>query len=140
MLVKKLLLLGSILFSILMVRAQSCSTLGQTPVTAFPVCGSSIFKQSSVPPCVNGNVTAPCASGTGNVYQDLNPYWYKFTCFQAGTLEFLITPKNLSDDYDWELFDVTGHNVQEPPQSFGRRAEARNGKRGPLLIAPVYAP
>jgi len=114
MVVKKLLILGGILFSVLLVRAQSgCTTLGQTPVTAFPVCGSSVFTQSSVPPCVNGNVTAPCASGTGNVYQDLNPYWYKFTCFVSGTLGFEIDPNDNNDDYDWQLFDVTNHDPSE---------------------------
>lgn len=109
--VKKLLLIALTVLSIQMARAQSpCTTLGQTPATAFPVCGSSVFTQSSVPPCVNGTVTAPCASGTGNIYQDLNPYWYKFTCFASGTLGFLIVPNNSSDDYDWQLFDVTNHS------------------------------
>lgn len=114
MVVKKLLFLWGILFSILSARAQTrCTTLGQTPVTAFPVCGSSVFTQTSVPPCVNGTVTAPCSSGTGNVYQDLNPYWYKFTCFASGTLGFLIRPNNSGDDYDWQIFDVTNHNPSD---------------------------
>jgi len=26
---------------------------------------------------------------------------------------FIITPNNLTDDYDWQLFDVTGHNVTD---------------------------
>jgi hypothetical protein len=41
---------------------------------------------------------------------DKNPYWYKFTCFTAGTLGFLIKPNTFSDDYDWQLFDVTNRN------------------------------
>jgi gliding motility-associated-like protein len=93
-------------------RSQACTTLGQTPATAFPVCGSSIFKQTSVPACVNGNVPTPCPNN-GNTYQDLNPYWYKFTCFTAGTLGLTITPNNLGDDYDWQIFDITGHNPAE---------------------------
>lgn len=44
---------------------------------------------------------------------DKNPYWYKFSCFTSGTLSFLITPNNLNDDYDWQLFDVTGHDAAE---------------------------
>ena len=43
----------------------------------------------------------------------LNPFWYSFTCYTSGTLGFLITPKNLGDDYDWQLFDITGHNPSE---------------------------
>lgn len=109
--VKKLLLLGVILFSIRMARAQSCSTLGQTPVTAFPVCGTSVFKQDNVPICTNSTVPLDCHDGAQ--YADKNPFWYKFTCFAGGTLGFLITPNTSSDDYDWQLFDVTGHNPSE---------------------------
>ncbi|MEO6868760.1 MAG: gliding motility-associated C-terminal domain-containing protein, partial [Ginsengibacter sp.] len=44
----------------------------------------------------------------GADYANKNPYWYKFTCFVSGTLGFVITPKDLTDDYDWQLYDVTG--------------------------------
>ncbi|MBS1609092.1 MAG: gliding motility-associated C-terminal domain-containing protein [Bacteroidetes bacterium] len=93
-------------------NSQSCSNLGQTPSTAFPVCGTDIFSQSSVPVCSNGIIPTSCAND-GNVYQDKNPYWYKFTCFQSGTLGFLISPNNQGDDYDWQLFDVTDRNVND---------------------------
>lgn len=89
--------------------AQSCTVLGQTPATAFPVCGTNVFKQDTVPLCVNSNVTA---NGCGQ-YPDANPFWYEFTCFKSGTLGFLITPNDLGDDYDWELFDITGHNAMD---------------------------
>ena len=91
-------------------RAQ-CTALGQTPATAFPVCGTSAFRQATVPLCTNGVVPTLCPSGV--TYTDVNPYWYKFTCFKSGTLGFLITPANLGDDYDWQLFDITGHNPGE---------------------------
>ena len=117
MLSKKLLSVLSVLFFILWqgtpAYSQACTTLGQTPATAFPVCGSATFTQSSVPACLNSTVRAPCSSGTGNIYQDLNPYWYKFTCFTSGTLALTITPKNLGDDYDWQIFDVTGHDPSD---------------------------
>lgn len=118
MLSKKLLSAFSVIFFTMWqglpaLSQRACTTLGQTPATAFPVCGSSTFTQSSVPACVNGTVTAPCSSGTGNVYQDLNPYWYKFTCFTGGTLALTINPKNKNDDYDWQIFDVTGHDPSE---------------------------
>jgi gliding motility-associated-like protein len=95
------------------VFSQGCIALGQTPATAFPVCGSATFTQKSVSPCVNGRVIAPCSSGTGNIYEDLNPYWYKFTCFVGGTLALTIDPKNDADDYDWQIFDVTGHDPSD---------------------------
>jgi gliding motility-associated-like protein len=46
-------------------------------------------------------------------YSDKNPFWYSFTCFQAGTLGFLITPNNRGDDYDWQLYDITGHQPSD---------------------------
>ena len=92
-------------------KGQTCTTLGQTPSTAFPVCGTSVFSQTTVPYCGGRSVQGPC-SATDSL-TDTNPFWYKFTCFKAGTLGFLITPVDLNDDYDWQLFDVTGHNPNE---------------------------
>ncbi|MCG2617122.1 gliding motility-associated C-terminal domain-containing protein [Terrimonas sp. NA20] len=93
------------LFLPLTARLQVCTTLGQTPETAFPVCGSSVFTQTNVPICRGGTVPAPCADGG---YQDVNPFFYRFKCFAAGTLGFTITPLQTTDDYDWQLFDITG--------------------------------
>lgn len=95
-----------------MASAQVCTNLGQTPATAFPVCGTDVFTQTSVPPCYNNTIPTFCTND-GNVYQDLNPYWYKFTCFKSGSLGFLIDPNNQGDDYDWQLFDVTNRNVND---------------------------
>lgn len=102
--------LSLIFFSIAIccTKAQTpCTTLGQNPSTAFPVCGTSSFSQSSVPICGDRSVPCPCP---GSLFTDKNPFWYKFTCFGAGTLGFVIAPNTSSDDYDWQLFDVTGQN------------------------------
>jgi len=91
-------------------NSQNCTTIGQNPSTAFPVCGTDTFSQSTVPYCGGRLLPGQCKSdGIG----DLNPFWYKFTCFSAGSLGFLITPNDLNDDYDWELFDITGHNPND---------------------------
>jgi len=97
------------------VAGQSCTTAGQTPSTAFPVCGTSIFQQTTVPICASHSLIVPgCSGGAGSAnYQDKNPYWYKFTCYQSGTLGFLISPLNQGDDYDWQLYDITGRNPDE---------------------------
>jgi gliding motility-associated-like protein len=87
----------------------ACSTLGQTPSTAFPVCGTSVFNQLTVPQCTNNVVPA----STCGSYPDTNPFWYRFTCYQSGSLGFTITPNNLNDDYDWEVFDITGHDPND---------------------------
>ena len=89
-------------------QSQICTGLGQNPTTAFPVCGTNVFTQTSVPVCGGTKMPTPC--NDGNVYTDINPYWYKFTCYASGTLGFVITPKNMGDDYDWQLFDITGKN------------------------------
>jgi gliding motility-associated-like protein len=91
--------------------AQTCGGLGQTPVSAFPVCGTFAFTQTTVPECAGRSIPTPCGATAG--YSDKNPYWYKFTCYASGSFAFTITPKNLGDDYDWQLFDITGHNPMD---------------------------
>ncbi|HLK27833.1 MAG TPA: hypothetical protein VKT28_04585, partial [Puia sp.] len=92
----KTVLISGILFLISVSVKAQCSTIGQTPATAFPVCGTDTFTQTTVPACNNGTVQTFCNDGVG--YQALNPFWYQFTCFQSGTLGFLITPAILTDD------------------------------------------
>ena len=84
-----------------------CNGLGQNPGTAFPVCGTDTFSITSVAICGDRRVPGPCSA---TPLTDKNPYWYKFTCFTAGTLGFVITPNTLADDYDWQIFDITNHN------------------------------
>ncbi len=108
-------IIPSLLFFVLCissVQSQTvCTGLGQNPSTAFPVCGTNVFTQTSVPVC--GGTKLPSQCNDGNLYTDVNPYWYKFTCYATGTLGFVITPKNLADDYDWQLFDITGRNPMD---------------------------
>ena len=94
------------------ISAQTCTTLGQNPSTAFPVCGTTDFSQATVPKCSTHDVNVPGCSG-GTIYRDYNPFWYKFTCYTSGTLGFLITPNNLGDDYDWQLYDITGRDPND---------------------------
>jgi gliding motility-associated-like protein len=94
--------------------SQACTTLGQTPATAFPVCGTTTFRQTNVPLCGTNNLFVPgCSGSSGAAYQDKNPYFYKFTCYTAGSLGFLITPLAANEDYDWQLYDITGRNPND---------------------------
>ncbi len=94
--------------------SQPCTTIGQTPSTAFPVCGTGTFTQTTVPLCSTTNLYVPGCSGTGSTgYQNKNPFFYKFTCYTAGTLGFVITPLAVNEDYDWQLWDITGHNPDD---------------------------
>ncbi|MET0393121.1 MAG: gliding motility-associated C-terminal domain-containing protein [Chitinophagaceae bacterium] len=101
------------LFGRTLVLAQPCTQLGQTPSTAFPVCGTTTFNQVNVPICATNDLFVPGCSGTGNLYQNKNPFFYKFTCFVSGTLGFLITPAAANEDYDWQLYDITGHDPND---------------------------
>lgn len=90
---------------------SQCTGLGQNPGSAFPVCGTAVFSQQSVPACGGRQIPTPGCST--DVLTDINPYWYRFTCFKAGSLSFSLVPTNLGDDYDWQLFDITGRNADE---------------------------
>ena len=105
---KKLLLPLLMLIFLSQISYSQCTTLGQTPATAFPVCGTESFFQQKVPICTNSNLFVPGCERDGTQYADKNPFWYKFTCYQTGSFGFLITPNDLADDYDWQLYDVTG--------------------------------
>jgi gliding motility-associated-like protein len=110
----RVLLLTFFSFFTTFVLAQDCTTLGQTPSSAFPVCGTSTFQQNTVPICSTVNLFVPGCSGSGGAdYENKNPFWYIFTCFQSGTLGFVINPNNPGDDYDWQLYDITGRNPME---------------------------
>ncbi|MFZ1786583.1 MAG: PKD domain-containing protein [Ferruginibacter sp.] len=95
---------------------SACTTLGQNPATAFPVCGTAVFQQDSVPICSSVDLYVPGCSIYGDTltqYQNKNPFWYKFTCFESGTLNFVIIPNEPDEDYDWQLYDITGHNPDD---------------------------
>lgn len=94
------------------ILAQGCTTLGQTPTTAFPVCGTTVFQQNTVPTCTTNDIIVPgCSVASGGAsYQNKNPFFYKFTCYVTGTLGFVINPLANNEDYDWQLYDITGKN------------------------------
>ncbi len=87
--------------------AQTCSLPGMTPDQAIPVCGTAVFHQSLVTDCTGDNIAH---SGCPEAVTSNKSFWYKFTCFQTGTLGFLISGISNTDDYDWILVDITGHN------------------------------
>ena len=90
-------------------RSQTCDAPGQKPYNAFPVCGTNVFTQTTVPLCTGIPLPTPRCRNSGPI-TDRNAFWYKFTCFEAGTLGLKITPNDLTDDYDWELYDITGRD------------------------------
>ncbi|MBS1510228.1 MAG: gliding motility-associated C-terminal domain-containing protein [Bacteroidetes bacterium] len=100
-------------FLITNVLAQApCQGPGGTASTAQAVCGTLVFHQDNLQNCTGQNIPNPTA-GCGNIVSSDNAYWYKFHCYQGGKLGFLLVPRSLSDDYDWEIMDITGHDPND---------------------------
>ncbi|GAB2822017.1 T9SS type B sorting domain-containing protein [Ferruginibacter profundus] len=93
--------------------SQSCTTLiGQNPAQAIPVCGTKNFHQSGAASCTSPIAAIPSGSGC-TTYNADNSFWYKFHCYQTGTLGFVINGTTPQADYDWEVFDITGRNPND---------------------------
>jgi gliding motility-associated-like protein len=93
------------------INAQVCSNPGMTPQTSVSVCGVLSFPQANVPTCT-GPILPAGACGADPVTSS-NSNWYRFHCYQTGSIGFLISPASNSDDYDWQLMDITGHQPQD---------------------------
>jgi gliding motility-associated-like protein len=119
-LVRLFFIFGAVAICNINAMSQACTTLGQTPTTAFPVCGTANFVQNNVPICSSVSLFVPGCSGAASSsnYENKNPFWYKFTCYTSGTFSFALTPANAGDDYDWQLYDVTG---LDPDQVYTNR-------------------
>jgi large repetitive protein len=99
------------IFSFTASAQPPCASPGGTPASAIAVCGSLAFPQGVLPNCTGpdipqgNNVNNICS---GNLIGSSNSIWYKFRCYQSGTLGFLITPTIATFDYDWSLMNITG--------------------------------
>ena len=102
-----------LLLAVIKLQAQVCTLPGQTPATAFAICYNGSFFQSTLPACRNNSFYVPGCTNQNTNYGDNNPVYYKFTCRTAGSFGFTITPVNANDNYDWMLFDITGHPPNE---------------------------
>ena len=91
--------------------SAACSGYGMVPDLAIPVCGSKVFHQDKVTTCTGPDINPTQCPGAP--FPSTRSFWYKFKCFQAGTLGFLLTPMTISDDYDFIVFDITGHNPND---------------------------
>ncbi|MCX6310298.1 MAG: PKD domain-containing protein [Bacteroidetes bacterium] len=84
----------------------------QDCLDAIPICQNvysttaSYVGEGNYPNEINSNISC---LGSG----ELNDVWYTFTVQQSGTLNFLITPNNMNDDYDWAVFNLTNNNCSD---------------------------
>lgn len=92
------------------IAQAACSLPGMTPSNAIPVCGTAVFHQLSVTNCTGPNIAA---NGCSAMVTSSSSFWYKFTCYSSGSLGFLISGFSNTDDYDWSLLDITGHNPND---------------------------
>src|SRR4029077_10300490 len=72
----------------------------------------------AIPICQDVYSTVVSYSGTGNIPNEINPgnsclangerndVWYTFTVQTSGNLNFLITPVDSVDDYDWAVYNL----------------------------------
>lgn len=110
--VLKTLLISLSVFPSIAFSQSNCGP-GQSPGNAFPLCGSSTTHLESVKSCPGRTLETLAKNCGDDAYGDVNGRWYKFTASQTAILGFVITPKDLSFDYDWALFDITGRNPEE---------------------------
>ncbi|WP_144887057.1 T9SS type B sorting domain-containing protein [Lacibacter cauensis] len=94
-------------------HAQPCTAQGQTPATAFSLCGNTSFFQPTLPVCRNGGLFVPGCTNQNTSYGDNNPVYYTFTCKNAGTFGFTVSPADPIQDYNWMLYDITGRNPND---------------------------
>lgn len=121
--------------------------MGQLPSNAFPLCALDTFRQLIIPYGSGGFITIP---GCGKV-EALNPYYYSFNCYAGGKLALLIEPLDADKDYNWELFDITGHNPDEIltnpalaiagnwSGTYGRTGTRNNGNPGTRCLSAPSA-
>lgn len=89
-------------------KAQLCTIPGQTPVSAIFVCSGETFRMTTPGFCGQTTIPSPC--NDGGQYTNVNPLFYRFNCYTAGTLGFTIVPDDGLADYSWQLWDVTNTN------------------------------
>ncbi len=96
-------------------------------------CGLSVFAQNptnqdclnAIPICQNIYSTTVSYSGEGTFPNEinngssclgsgeLNDVWYTFTVQASGNLNFMITPNNSADDYDWAVYNLTNNSCND---------------------------
>jgi gliding motility-associated-like protein len=90
-------------------QAQPCTAQGHTPASATYICSGETFNINSPVFCGTTPVPAPfCADGFP--YQNTNPDFFRFNCYNAGTLGFTIVPLEAAANFNWQLFDITNTN------------------------------
>lgn len=134
---RQLLLLFLLAIAVLDVQSQSCTGPGREPGTANAVCGNITFKQDQVFNCTGAGNLPNTSAGCGDIVTTDNSIWYKFHCYQAGQLGFLLTPRFAGDDFDWEIVDITGRPPSDVYNVDLRVSLNLSGQTGPTGCTPT---
>lgn len=110
MLCKKYLCVLFVVFPAISQSQPICTFQGQTPATALTICGNATYSQYPLMNCYNKSFYVSGCTNENTSYGDNNPVYYKFTCTSSGTFGFTVMPWKPNDDYNWQLFDITGKN------------------------------
>lgn len=77
---------------------------------AIPVCTNTYYQPNSYTG-IGSQQEVPTSSCLG--VRERNSVWYILTIQSAGNLAFNITPVNMSEDYDFALYNLTGRNCSD---------------------------
>lgn len=102
------------------------SVLAQIPTEqdclgALPICSNYYHVKNSYSGQGNIPEEIPKGFNLGDYYilrscleiGEFNSVWYKFKVLHDDTLSFTITPNNMSDDYDWGVYDLTSYECKD---------------------------
>lgn len=93
-------------------KANAQTPTGQDCLGALPVCQNLYSETRS--PSGEGNYTNEINTNTSCLSDgETNSIWYTFTVNKTGNFGFLITPNDLTDDYDWSLYNITQANCAD---------------------------
>lgn len=92
-------------------EAQNCTLFAQTPSAPIRICSGEPISIAFIPSC--GQTALPVGCSDGYQHDNKNPTWFKLACYSPGTFGFTLTPADPTDNYDWQLFDITNHNPDD---------------------------
>ena len=120
---------GLTLFLLLLISAKTFAQIPtqQDCLGALPICQNVYTWASGF--SGSGNYPNEIAPGDCN-FSEVNSLWMTFTVQQSGLLEFTITPNPITEDYDWALYNLTGHTCADILTNGGMLASCNSSQYG----------
>ena len=96
---------------LLQIQSKSQTPTIQDCLGAIPICNR-IYSESFVKPGC-GNICDEIDKDNTCGFPEEGSVWYTFTVNKSGDFGFIITPDQLTDDYDWALFNITNASCSD---------------------------